>query len=187
MSISTALLTDIRIEFDQLPSGQKMALRRALLSYSTVVAAAPVLLLHLQERFPQNKRQWTVFCDDDTAAKDEVAEIVINDDAEADKAWESEKESCSFCNQFLQSPCKNEFRRWSKCVDKAKDMDVDFVKACTRYTNFLMDCTSENVDFFEKWKSDHENDENAVDDEHEGKGDDIAENESSDPKLVQSS
>jgi hypothetical protein len=78
----------------------------------------------------------------------EVAPIIIVDNDEEDVEWNVEKEKCSFCRQFLQSPCKNQFRRWSKCVDLAKEKDVDFVKACSGYTNDLMDCTSLNTDYF---------------------------------------
>ena len=70
--------------------------------------------------------------------EEESITIVVNDDDIKDAEWEIEKEKCSFCKQFLQSPCKHEFRRWSKCVDMAKEKDIDFVKACSIYTNALM-------------------------------------------------
>ena len=73
-----------------------------------------------------------------TIAAEEVLPIVVDDDDSKDAEWEIEKEKCSFCKQFLQSPCKHEFRRWSKCVDLAKEKDIDFVKACSVYTNALM-------------------------------------------------
>lgn len=137
-----------------------MAFRRAFLT-SSVLATAPAVL-YMKETFVKpNERTWPSFCDPDGMANKssvEVNEITIVDDIEIDKAWESEKESCSFCNQFLRSPCKNDFRRWSQCVDKAKELDVDFIKACMKYTNLLMECTSENVEFFEKWKTEHEKD-----------------------------
>ena len=73
--------------------------------------------------------------------------IVVNDDDTKDAEWEIEKEKCSFCKQFLQSPCKHEFRRWSKCVDMAKEKDIDFVKACSVYTNALMVTIILSTDF----------------------------------------
>ena len=88
-----------------------------------------------------------------------VPQLVIEDDDAKDAEWDVEKEKCSFCRQFLQSPCKAPFRRWSKCVDLAKEKDLDFVKACKDYTNALMDCTSENSSYFEELnKSDEDAD-----------------------------
>ena len=71
-----------------------------------------------------------------------------NDDSDDDSAWEAEKQSCSFCRQFLQSPCKFPFKNWSKCVDKAKVDNTDFVTECSQYTSALMTCTSDNAEYF---------------------------------------
>jgi len=93
------------------------------------------------------------------AASPPVPQLVIEDDEAKDAEWDVEKEKCSFCRQFLQSPCKAQFRRWSKCVDLAKEKDMDFVKSCKDYTNALMDCTSDNSSYFEELnKSDDEAD-----------------------------
>jgi len=91
-----------------------------------------------------------------------------NDDVDDDdEAWEAEKQNCSFCRQFLQSPCKLPFKNWSKCVDKAKVDNTDFVTVCSQYTSSLMQCTSENAQYFEQAFAQQKRDE----------GDDIEEEE----------
>ena len=67
---------------------------------------------------------------------------------EDDPTWDVEKEKCSFCKQFLASPCKKQFKLWSICVDKAKESNMDYISACTLFTGQLLDCTSENSDYF---------------------------------------
>lgn len=102
--------------------------------------------------------------------------ITIGDDELEDKDWLLEKEKCSFCKFFLGSPCKNQFIKWSKCVDLAKSKDLDFVKSCSVYTKALMECTSANDEYFSKAReqagsSDDEEeaeDESSVDDGEEG-------------------
>ena len=69
-------------------------------------------------------------------------------DQEEKDEWEIEKEKCSFCRQFLQSPCRNQFKLWSKCVDASKENGSDFVEVCESFTNELLNCTAENPDFF---------------------------------------
>ncbi len=64
--------------------------------------------------------------------------------------WENEKSGCSFCQHFLQSPCKSAFTWWSKCVDKSKEAGLDYVNTCGEYTDALMACTSEHAAYFEK-------------------------------------
>ena len=67
---------------------------------------------------------------------------------EEDEEWPIEKEECPFCRHFLQSPCANQFKKWSKCVDKCKVDETDFVKVCEEYTKDLLDCTALHVDYF---------------------------------------
>jgi hypothetical protein len=81
-----------------------------------------------------------------TATKTTTTTTTTNEDDDA--AWEAEKQSCSFCRQFLQSPCKDPFKKWSKCVDKAKVDNTDFVTECSQYTSALMTCTSDNAEYF---------------------------------------
>lgn len=91
-------------------------------------------------------------CHEDTDETKPVEEfrIVIPDEELEDQEWLLEKEKCSFCKFFLGSPCRNQFTKWSKCVDLAKSKDQDFVKACSVYTKDLMDCSSDNDEYFAK-------------------------------------
>lgn len=66
-----------------------------------------------------------------------------------DEAWLTEKSNCSFCQHFLKSPCKEPFKAWSLCVDKAKDIGLDYVSACSDYTDALLNCTSKHSKYFE--------------------------------------
>lgn len=88
-----------------------------------------------------------------------TGDLIIDDETNEDEeAWNIKQEQCSFCKSFLMSPCKDQFKKWSKCVEKSKDLDIDFVKACKMYTESLLICSSENSDYFEKLEA-------AVDDE----------------------
>lgn len=78
--------------------------------------------------------------------------IVIPEYDESDAAWEEDKLKCSFCRQFIESPCKQPFKLWSKCVDIAKEQNRDFIDVCKDYTRALMDCTQENSEFFASYK-----------------------------------
>lgn len=96
--------------------------------------------------------------------------------------WDIEKEKCSFCKAFLKSPCRLPFKRWSLCVDKAKEEDKDFVQACSDHTNALLECTSEHSSFFqvlqeEEGAGDGEGDEEGAE---EGGGEVLAEVEKKD-------
>jgi hypothetical protein len=81
----------------------------------------------------------------------EVAQIEITDEEcdINDPEWLAEKEKCSFCTMFIASPCFVQFKKWSMCVDKAKESNADYTAACTQYTRALMSCTSDNADYFE--------------------------------------
>mmetsp|Transcript_5746 Transcript_5746/g.6269 ORF Transcript_5746/g.6269 Transcript_5746/m.6269 type:complete len:137 (-) Transcript_5746:71-481(-) len=88
---------------------------------------------------------------------------------EEDKKWEEEKQHCSFCRSFLQSPCKEPFKKWSRCVDRAKDKDVDFIEACQTYTRALMNCTKEHEEYFSALRKQvAEQSEDEEDDSEEG-------------------
>lgn len=112
-----------------------------------------------------------------------TAAITIDDDDKEDEAWELEKESCSFCRQFLKSPCKLQFRRWSKCVDKAKELDVEFVKACAMYTEGLLQCTSDNEAYFIKLQEQNQQEEDE-EEEEEGSVENRNENKNSENIVV---
>ncbi len=77
-----------------------------------------------------------------------IKETVEAEEKEGTEEWEKEKSGCSFCQHFLQSPCKTQFMRWSKCVDKSKDLGMDYVNTCAVYTDALMSCTSDNDEYF---------------------------------------
>ena len=83
--------------------------------------------------------------------EEEVPQLLIEDDEDevADAAWMEEKQKCSFCKMFIFSPCKKQFKLWSLCVDKAKAEEKDFTTACSFYTKALMNCTSDNSDYFQ--------------------------------------
>ena len=50
----------------------------------------------------------------------------------------------------MESPCKDQFKGWSKCVEKCKEEDTDFVEICSPYTKALVTCTSLNPEFFKE-------------------------------------
>lgn len=77
--------------------------------------------------------------------------------------WEVEKAKCSFCRYFIESPCKEPFKYWSACVDKAKELDREFIFACHEYTSKLLECTSSNSEYFSKL--DESSEEQQADDE----------------------
>jgi hypothetical protein len=70
------------------------------------------------------------------------------EDDDDDFELSPEKEDCPFCQHFLQSPCAKQFMRWSKCVDKCKADNTDFVTVCETLTTKLLVCTEKNIDYF---------------------------------------
>lgn len=80
-----------------------------------------------------------------TADVPETHNLSLPDD---DLEWEEKKRNCSFCRHFLESPCKLQFKNWSKCVEKCKEKDTDFVEICSSHTRDLVTCTSSNPDYF---------------------------------------
>lgn len=116
-------------------------------------------------------------CKEDVEAipmKKVPSQPIIIDDSELDDAdWELEKQKCSFCKFFLSSPCRNQFTKWSKCVDLAKAREEDFVQACALYTKDLMSCTSANDEYFAAGREEHRD----GDDESDANSDDQEEKE----------
>lgn len=113
---------------------------------SSIVLSATVAV---QSALHLSRFQSPSYCSNDSkssASKNNIIEASSIDDD--DEAWEAEKQKCSFCRMFLASPCKLEFKRWSKCVDGAKARDEDFVSACSQFTKALMECASENDQYF---------------------------------------
>jgi hypothetical protein len=81
--------------------------------------------------------------------EDNIEPIMVEAGSDEEEAeWEAEKEKCSFCRHFMLSPCRPQFSLWSKCVDKAKLLDKDFILGCKHYTRALMSCTDAHSDYF---------------------------------------
>ena len=76
----------------------------------------------------------------------QVIEASANGD---DEVWEQKRTTCGFCRSFLESPCAFHFKHWSKCVDLAKELELDYVEECAEYTTKLFKCTDEFKDYFE--------------------------------------
>ncbi len=75
---------------------------------------------------------------------------------EENAEWERQKSTCSFCQYFLASPCAVPFRRWSMCVDIAKEESLDYVSTCSPYTTALMQCTETESKYFEALRAVHD-------------------------------
>jgi hypothetical protein len=131
----------------------------------------------LGTQFAHRPKQFFARCQDnsiETLNSVNNETIVIHDEEVDDEEWLKEKEKCSFCTFFLGSPCRNQFIKWSKCVDLAKSKELDFIKSCSVYTKALMECTSEHDEYFAK-----AGDENTNEDEEESPDIDDVEPESS--------
>jgi hypothetical protein len=105
---------------------------------------------------------------------------------EEDAIWEKQKEQCSFCRSFLLSPCAQQFKYWSKCVEVARSREIDYISACKRYTALLMECTAEHQEYFaalnaSQGKSDDVNDDDDLDDVNDLDDEGEAQVESSTP------
>lgn len=125
------------------------------------------------------KIDYRSFSEEEHAApqhKQNPIEIEDNGEDEDDAEWMLEKQKCSFCKQFLESPCKIPFRRWSKCVDKAKEDNLEFVGACFKYTGALIECTTNNEAYFRRMDDDDDDDvvdENEVDPQSNSNGEEM--------------
>lgn len=73
-----------------------------------------------------------------------------------DEYWAKKARDCSFCKQFLESPCRQPFQHWSRCVDLAKSRDLKFEDACREYTSALFACVGDKQEYFEKLKRERE-------------------------------
>jgi hypothetical protein len=46
------------------------------------------------------------------------------------------------CTDTILLNCTiDSFKKWSKCVEKSKEYDIDFVKVCRVYTDSLLQCS----------------------------------------------
>ena len=84
-------------------------------------------------------RRWA-FSDADSAAKGPKEEeefqpryplVPEEEETEEEKQYWKDKRHCSFCSIFLDSPCRQEFKAWSICVDRCKS-EADAVKAAKK-------------------------------------------------------
>lgn len=97
--------------------------------------------------------------------KIEVDRNLIDTEVNNDDHWHKKATECSFCRQFLLSPCKYPFKRWSKCVDLAKEQELDFTMACQDYSAALFTCMEEEREYFELTRAKEQEERN---DEQEG-------------------
>lgn len=137
-------------------------------------------IIKKEEEYNSNENTIKINLNDIPTSNNHDTNKNISIDDDDDSAWEAEKQSCSFCRQFLQSPCKLPFKNWSKCVDKAKVDNTDFVTECSQYTSALMTCTSDNAEYFNAIFSQQNNDEDEDDDTD---GDDSSQNDNSNKNI----
>lgn len=84
-----------------------------------------------------------------------------------DEEWEKTHMDCSFCAGFVASPCKDAFKTWSKCIDKARAVKgVDYVEGCKEYTSALMECMRDNEEWFNKEVERQKAEQDAYDEEN---------------------
>lgn len=101
----------------------------------------------------------------------DVEAVVDSDNAEEVDTWEEQKKHCSFCKHFIESPCKMAFKKWSICVENAKNDEKDFVTLCSQATSDLVECTSKYPEYFREAAEKTESEEADGDDslEHDTK------------------
>lgn len=84
--------------------------------------------------------RWCAFSDADAAAKGPNEEeefqpryplVQEKDETEQEKQYWKDKRHCSFCSIFLDSPCRQQFKSWSICVDRCKS-EADATKAAKK-------------------------------------------------------
>eukprot|EP01036_Dinobryon_divergens_P031243 gene31243-40611_t len=111
---------------------------------------------------------------DNSKEDGESASSEVSEDESDEKVWKEKAENCGFCRYFLTSPCAEQFKAWSLCVDKAKAENADFVSQCADRTADLMECTSSNSEYFNRPGSSEESES-----ESDGAEDEAGEEESS--------
>lgn len=97
----------------------------------------------------------TIAGDDASAGSNPIFSATL-DDVDDDKHWDEKMSQCSFCRHFLLSPCKEQFKRWSRCVDQSRAAGEDFTTECAEQTRFLMQCTDTHTDYFSTSSQDDE-------------------------------
>jgi hypothetical protein len=64
--------------------------------------------------------------------------------------WKKQSEKCPLCKVFLDTPCQQNFKYWSKCVDNSKAIGVDPNGACSEYTSQLQSCMQSHPNNFKE-------------------------------------
>ena len=135
-----------------------MALRKVL--YSNLMA--PIALTFMANHYIKNKnygysKRFNVlsYSDGESSIEslkvvDTIVESVESEESEEEKAYWREKRNCSFCSMFLDSPCSNQFKLWSRCIDKAKEEgeEENYIEACSEVSMALFLCQDQNKDYF---------------------------------------
>lgn len=96
--------------------------------------------------------------DSDMNAQSNVTITLNVSDIEDEEIWKEKSESCGFCKFFIESPCAEQFKYWSTCVDRAKAADIDFKSACDKYTSALFECSGSHQEYFDGPSSNKESD-----------------------------
>jgi len=89
---------------------------------------------------------------------------------------EEEEETCGFCKYMKGGSCKETFVRWEKCVDDAKERELDFVDACYEVTSALRDCMLKDPEYYGPMTGENEEEES---DEAKGESEEGASEEES--------
>lgn len=87
---------------------------------------------------------------------------------------------------FVESPCKEEFKKWSKCVDAAKKEEQDFKEICSFHSKELFTCTSIHHEYFRQLNDamDDNSEETREEEEDVVSGDDVVVSVSNDNHVV---
>lgn len=115
---------------------------------SMVLTSAYVTTYKYQTSFPQFNGNSFISYNDGAVEGEGTVKANEEDRELTEEEWEIEKSKCSFCRQFIESPCKEVFKKWSKCVDRCKEEENDFVAICSEQTKGLMQCVEVNSEFF---------------------------------------
>jgi hypothetical protein len=110
-----------------------MAVRRFVFNTYLVKAAfaGAAVAVFNKQLIPQARCDFSEFSNSNAiasaiAAKQDPYDVVDEDE---ELEWDSKRETCGFCKMFLDSPCRMNFQRWSKCVDRNKTDGTDYISA----------------------------------------------------------
>jgi hypothetical protein len=83
--------------------------------------------------------------DDGNAAILFTVDPVEDEGTPEDIAWMASKMQCSFCRYFMNGPCKQQYKQWAKCVDRAEADGKNAERACKLYSSALFQCCATPV------------------------------------------